>query len=97
MHQRRSKFDFNFFLKVFTTSFSSFFLRRPVFINTHFNFLPIALFNKNATTLLSTPPDKAHMTFSFFTLFLISLIIKSFLFSKTPHFFCMAYVQYKIT
>ena len=36
--------------------------------------LPIALFNKVATTDESTPPDNAKITFSFLTLFCISLI-----------------------
>ena len=35
----------NFFLKVFTTCISSFFLRRPVLTKMQYNFLPIALFN----------------------------------------------------
>ena len=84
-------------MKVFTTSFASFFLKRPVFMKTHFNFLPIALFNKNATTLLSTPPDKAHITFLFLTLFLISLIIKSFCFLRLPHFFRFTNIYDKIS
>ena len=37
-------------------------------------FFFIALLINSATTLLSTPPDKAQITLSFFTVFLISLI-----------------------
>ena len=38
----------------------------------HTKFLLIALFTNKATTLLSTPPDKAQITLSFLTFFLIS-------------------------
>ena len=38
----------------------------------------MALFIKSATTLLSTPPDKAQITISFLIVFFISLIISSF-------------------
>ena len=41
-------------------------------------FFLIALFINNAVTLLSTPPDRAHITLSFLTVFLISLINLSF-------------------
>ena len=37
-------------------------------------FFFIALLINNAATLLSTPPDKAQITLSFLTVFLISLI-----------------------
>ena len=40
----------------------------------HIKFFLIALCINKATTLLSTPPDKAHITLSFFTLSFISLI-----------------------
>ena len=36
------------------------------------SFFLIALLTNKATTLLSTPPDKAHITLSFFTLSFIS-------------------------
>ena len=57
----------NFFLKVLTTCFSSAFLNKPVLTNIQINLFPIASFNNFATTLLSTPPDKAQITFEFFT------------------------------
>ena len=45
-----------------------------MFTKIQYNFLPIALFNNWATTLLSTPPDKAHITLLFPTCFLTSFI-----------------------
>ena len=52
----------NLFLKVDITCFSSFFLNSPVLTKIQYNFFPIALFSNCATTLLSTPPDKAQIT-----------------------------------
>ena len=42
---------------------------RPVSTIIHTKFFFIAWLISNATTLLSTPPDKAHKTLSFFTIF----------------------------
>ena len=59
---------------MFTTCFSSSFLSKPVLTNIHVNFFPMAFDSNLATTLLSTPPDSARITFEFPTLFLTSFI-----------------------
>ena len=56
----------------------------------HLSFLPIAACINRATTLLSTPPDKAQITLSFLTIFFISLII--LVFSET-NFQCFLVLQ----
>ena len=54
----------------------------------------MALLINKATTLLSTPPDKAQITLSFFTIFLISLI--NLIFSEvTCHFFFILQIENK--
>ena len=44
----------------------------------HFKFLLMALFINKATTLLSTPPERAQITLSLFILFFKSLMILFF-------------------
>ena len=65
---------------------NSFFLINPVSTIIQIRFFWIALFINNATTLLSTPPDNAHITLSFFTVFFISFI-NLFFWDVALHFF----------
>ena len=60
----------------------------------HIRFFFIALFINSATTLLSTPPDNAHITLSFFTFFFISLI-NIFFWDTTLHFFFILQIKNK--
>ena len=60
-------------LKIFSISSPSPFLNNPVSTKTHFNCLPILLYNNAAVTDESTPPDNAQITFSFLTVFFIFL------------------------
>ena len=81
-------------MNVFTTCFSSFFLSRPVLTKIHVNFFPIAFDSNLATTLLSTPPDKAQITFEFPTLFLTSFI-NFFFWSFADQFLCNLQIENK--
>ena len=56
---------------VINVNLNSSFLIKPVSTIIHTKFFFIAWLISNATTLLSTPPDKAHITLSFFTVFFI--------------------------
>ena len=79
----------NFFLNVVITWFSSFFLNKPVFTKIHVSCLPIALWINLATTLLSTPPDKAQITFDFPTFNFTSLINVCFWFLDVQFLFIL--------
>ena len=76
--------------------FSSFFLKRPVLTNIQVNFFPIAFDNNFATTLLSTPPDNAQITFEFPTRFLTSFISFFFWSIEDQFLFNFTNRKYKI-
>ena len=86
---------FNDFV-IFFTSFTSFFLRRPVSIKIHVNCFPIALLRIAATTEESTPPDSARITFSF-TMSCLAFSTRLLLILLAVHDFLQPHILLKLS
>ena len=80
--------------KFFVDMLKFIFLIKPVSTIIHTKFFFIALFINKATTLLSTPPDRAQITLSFLTVSFISLI-NLFFCEDMLHFFLILQIKNK--